>query len=197
MKRIENISTILIKQKKAWGEILTGIEQRNKYHIYDEHGQELYFAGENHVSIFWRFFMKALRPFEIQIIDEMGAVQLIIRRPFRWMFQECSIFSPDETLLANVKWEFAVLNRKYVITDHSGAEIFRLFGPLFKPWTFKIMKFDHQIGIIAKRWSGLFKEAFSDEDHFGLMLDEPASLKDKEILLGSVFLIDFVHFERK
>lgn len=197
MKRIEESKSILIKQKRAWGEVITGIEQRNRYFIYDDNGQEIYFAGEQNIKLFWRLMMKSMRPFEIVIVDETGVPQLIIRRPYRWFYHECSIFLPDETLLANVRWEFSFINRKYLIRDSSGGELFKLFGPLFKPWTFRILKFDHQVGLITKKWSGVVKEVFTDEDNFGILFDEPLSLKEKQILLGTVFLVDFVHYERR
>lgn len=197
MKKLENLNSILIKQKRAWGEILTGIEQKNKYHIFDDKDNDIYFAGETKIKLFWRLFLKGLRPFEIHIVDESNELQLVVSRPFRWFYHECSVFLPDGTLLGTTFWQFAILNRKYVIKDGQGNELFRLFGPLFRPWTFKIMKLDRQIGVISKKWSGLFREVFSDEDFFGLMLDEPASLQEKQILLGSVFLIDFINFERR
>ena len=76
-------------------------------------------------------------------------------------------------------------------------EIFRYFGPALKPWTFKIMNGEQEVGIITKKWSGLFKEAFSDADNFGIQFPPGLSVEQKALLLGSVFLIDFVHFENK
>lgn len=197
MSKIDNIQTFVIKQKRALGEIFTGIEQRNKYFIYDAMGNQLFFASEVNVKLFWRFFMKSMRPFEIHLLDESDQVQLIIRRPFKFIFQECSIFTPDDQLIGSIKWEFSIINRKYAILDNNGIEILRLFGPLFKPWTFFIKKMDMEVGKIVKKWSGLIKEAITDEDNFALELTDNLSLKEKQVLLGAIFLIDFVHFEKK
>ena len=81
--------------------------------------------------------------------------------------------------------------------DNSGQEIFKLFGPILHPWTFNILKDGNEIGKITKKWSGLGKEAFTDADNFGVTFPIDLPLEQKSILLGAVFLIDFVHFEDK
>jgi hypothetical protein len=50
-------------------------------------------------------------------------------------------------------------------------------------------------GKIAKRWSGLGKEMFTDADSFGITFPGDIDVQAKAVLLGAVFLIDFVHFE--
>lgn len=76
-------------------------------------------------------------------------------------------------------------------------EVFRLFGPALKPWTFEIRKDGTKVGVITKKWSGFLKEAFTDTDNFGVIFDAPLTKDNKALLLGAVFLIDFVHFENK
>ena len=68
-------------------------------------------------------------------------------------------------------------------------------GPLFHPWTFHIKKQGREVGKILKKWSGLGKEMFTDADTFALSLDPNLEANEKSLLLGAVFLIDFVHFE--
>jgi hypothetical protein len=51
-------------------------------------------------------------------------------------------------------------------------------------------------GKITKKWSGLGKEWFTKSDNFGIMFPAEMDLTLKQILLGAVFLIDFVYFER-
>lgn len=53
------------------------------------------------------------------------------------------------------------------------------------------------VGKITKKWSGLTLEAFTDADKSGVTF--PAELDPllEAVFLGAVFLIDFVHFEKK
>jgi hypothetical protein len=70
-----------------------------------------------------------------------------------------------------------------------------LEGPFFKPWTFNIIKNGMEQGKIVKKWSGAMKELFTNADNFGIKFPPDCDLNTKAILLGAVFLIDFVHFE--
>lgn len=79
--------------------------------------------------------------------------------------------------------------------DATGQECFQLLGPLLKPWTFLIRAGGREIGRITKKWTGLVKESLSDTDNFALSFPAELQLDHKGVLLGAVFLIDFVHFE--
>ncbi len=54
MESLASISSLIVNQKKEWGEILTGFETKNKYLISDETGRELYFAAEEAGSTLMR-----------------------------------------------------------------------------------------------------------------------------------------------
>jgi hypothetical protein len=97
-----------------------------------------------------------------------------------------------------------------VIRDALGVARFSLHGPMLRPWTFWIRPPDpadresgadpvawHGDGKIAKKWSGLLKESFTDADQFGVEFPEGLDVPSKALLLGAVFLVDFVHFENK
>ena len=72
-----------------------------------------------------------------------------------------------------------------------------LYGPLLRPWTFEIRAGARTVGRIVKKWGGIAKEAFTDADTFGITFPANCPSGTKAVLLGAVFLIDFVHFENK
>lgn len=53
----------------------------------------------------------------------------------------------------------------------------------------------HEVGKISKQWSGLGREAFTDADNFGVSFPLELDVKVKAVILGAVFLIDFMFFE--
>lgn len=195
MQRLGPEGSLIVSQKKEWGEILSGFETRNKYAILNNFGERLYFAVEEGGSTLVRMFLKALRPFEIVIMDEQKKPVLRIRRPFRFYFHEVEITDSRGRLLGTIKRRFSILRRLYSVIDLQGREIYCLFGPLLHPWTFQIMADETEYGKITKRWSGVMKEAFTDADNFGVELPSDWPVETKALLLGAVFLIDFVHFE--
>lgn len=197
MKKLEQLDSLVITQKKEWGEILTGFETKNKYLVRDNDGNALYYAAEVGGSLLLRIFLKALRPFTLAVLSENGDVILRVKRPFRFMFHEAEIVDSNENSLGSLKRRFSILRKEYSVFDSAGNEIYQLFGPLLKPWTFFIKNNGEEYGKITKKWSGLLKEAFTDADNFGVTFPAHWDVRLKALFLGAVFLIDFVHFENK
>lgn len=195
MDKLATLDTLVIQQRKEWGEILTGWETKNKYAVLDGAGDEVYFAAEAGRSLFSRVFLKALRPFTIHLLEAEGRPILQLDRPFRLYFHTLEVRSPDGRRLGTVERRFSFVRRVYSVYDDTGQECFQLLGPLLRPWTFLIRARGEEIGRIAKKWTGLLKESLSDTDNFAVNFPAELQPNHKGVLLGAVFLIDFVHFE--
>ena len=197
MEKLKSLNSLVVSQKKEWGEILSGFETKNKYVVSDETGKAMYYAAEEGGSILLRWFLKALRPFTLVVLTDSNQVLLRVKRPFRFFFHEADIVDYQDKSLGVLRKRFSLLRRKYSVLDSTGKEIFQLFGPILKPWTFIIKNNDVEYGKITKKWSGLLKEGFTDADNFGVVFPKEWDVKLKALFLGAVFLIDFVHFENK
>lgn len=197
MEQLSSIGALVVSQQKEWGEIVTGFETRNRYSVSDQSGRQLYMAAEEAGSSLVRMVLKASRPFKIAVLNEGGQVVLQVMRPFRWFFHRAEIVGSQGEPLGAIEKRFSVLRRTYSVFDSSGEEVFQLFGPILRPWTFQIKKDDVEYGKITKKWSGLLKEGFTDADNFGVIFPADWHVKMKALFLGAVFLIDFVHFENK
>jgi len=197
MERLDTARSLSVKQIKEWGEILTGFECLNKYVVHDQDGRELFYAGEIPKNLFLRLFLKSARPFEIDILRKDLSRFLRLSRPFRFYFHEVHVFDERDQLIGRIKRCFSLLRRIYTIYNASGHEIIQLFGPILHPWTFEIRTNEQIVGKITKEWSGLAKEVFTAADNFGVLFPRQWDLSYKSLMLGAVFLIDFVHFERR
>jgi uncharacterized protein YxjI len=195
MDRLATANGLVIRQKKEWGEILTGFEQRNKYVVSDPAAGDLYAALEEGGSTLARIFLRSIRPFRIQVVGLDRRPVLHLRRPFRWYFHELEVRDVQQRKLGTLRRRFSVVRRIYSVLDANGMEVYRLFGPLLHPWTFEIRQGEKVVGRIVKKWTGVAKEAFTDSDTFGLTFPAGCTLQSKAVLLGAVLLIDFVHFE--
>jgi uncharacterized protein YxjI len=196
MEELARVDSLAIHQIKEWGEILSGFETRNNYRVMDSSGEEVLLVGEERGSVLVRLFLKAARPFTLRAMAGQETV-LVFRRPFRFFFSYLDVLDGSGAQLGSVTREFAWLRREYTVRDASGRACFTLFGPLLRPWTFQIMRDGREVGMIQKQWSGAMKEAFSDADNFGVTFPPDADAATKSLLLGAVFLIDFVHFENR
>ena len=197
MDQLAVANTLVVSQKKEWGEIVTGFEARNRYVVLNELGNELYHAREEGGSLLARWFLKSLRPFTIVLSGPDGVPALHVERPFRFYFHKLDVRTPGGKVLGSVELNFSWLHRLFRVTDRQGHEICRLHGPLFRPWTFLIRQNDREVGKITKKWSGLLKEAFTDADNFAAVLPPGMNPDQKSVLLGAMFLIDFVYFENR
>ena len=195
MERLSSISSLVVRQQKEWGEILTGFETKNRYAVSDMSGRRLYLAAAEAGSMLLRWFLKALRPFTIAVLTEDGQVVLRVVRPFRFYFHRAEVVDSQGQSLGVIERRFSVLRRIYSVLNSSGEEVFQLFGPILHPWTFQIRNDGVEYGKITKKWSGLLKESFTDADNFGVMFPAEWDVKLKALFLGAVFLIDYVHFE--
>jgi uncharacterized protein YxjI len=200
LQNLAAASALMVKQQKEWGEILTGFETKNKYEVADHWGNPMFQAeeeGGSFATIMTRFLLTALRPFTMHIFSTDGKGLLLLKRPFRFYFHELEVCKANGAPLGTVKRRFSILRRRYSVLDRHGNEIYQLFGPILHPWTFQIKKGNEELGKITKKWSGLLKESVTDADNFGINFPKGIELGKKAILLGAVFLIDFVHFENK
>ncbi len=196
MDRLQQADTLRVQQKKEWGEILTGFETKNKYAVMDASGQPLYWAAEES-SFLVRMFLKTLRPFTIHILSSQGHPVLKLKRPFRLYFHEIQVEDSSGRRLGTITREFSILTRRFTVSDFRGTEIYRIFGPIFHPWTFRILHNNRELGTITKQWSGIGKELFTDADNFKVTFPPGIDVHQKSVLLGALFLIDILHFEAK
>lgn len=200
LEKLKEVGGLKISQKKEWGEILTGFETRNRYSVMDSWSNPVFEAEEQSGSLgalASRFFLTHLRPFTITLFSENGTALFTIERSFRFYFHRVTVSKANGALLGSVTRRFALFRRIYTVVDKAGREAFDLFGPILQPWTFLIKKQDEELGKIVKKWSGLGKEAFTAADNFGIQFPQSLDNDEKALLLGAVFLIDFVHFEKR
>lgn len=197
VERLSSVQELVVGQKKEWGEILTGFEGLNRYVVSDQSGTELFYAVEERRSVIARIFLKAYRPFAIDITDPSGDLLIRIERPFRFYFHQADILDASGRLLGSFERRFSVFKRLYSVVSANGKEVFDLVAPLLHPWTFKINQRGREVGMIQKKWGGLLKEGFTDADTFGVTVPQDWDVELKALALGGVFLIDFVHFENR
>jgi uncharacterized protein YxjI len=197
---LQRHSTLRVRQKKEWGEILTGFEGRNRYQVVGDDGQPVFYAGEVEGGlggVLLRLFLKNSRPFTMELKTPEGATVLRLRRPWRFWFSHLDVEDGEGRPLGSVQQRFAFFQRLYDVLGPSGELLATLRGPFFKPWTFNIEQNGQEVGRIQKRWSGLGREMFSDADNFGVTFEQVRDARLRSLVVAATFLIDFVHFENR
>jgi hypothetical protein len=67
MDQLASVDGLAVSQQREMVEIFTGFEGTNKYVVMGPDGRDLYMAVEKSGSLLARWFLKALRPFTIEL----------------------------------------------------------------------------------------------------------------------------------
>jgi hypothetical protein len=195
-------SKLSVRQRKRWLEILTSLDARNTYVVYDETGNPILNVeeqGSGFGSFMKRVFLQRLRPFTSHVEDlSTNRLLLTVRRPFRFFFHRIDVYDAGGQHVGALQRKWTWLRRKYIVEGPNGEEIATLFGPILKPWTFKVLVpgSETEVGLIQKKWSGLLKEMFTEADNFWVSYDNVSDAGLRSLLFAATILIDIVHFER-
>lgn len=195
------LSSVYIRQKRELAELI-GFETRNKYAIESEDGRAIGFAAEQQKGVLgflFRQFLGHWRPFEIHFFDSMRQLTLRTVHPFRFLFQRLEIFLADGTKVGAIQQRFAILSKRFDFEDSMGQVTMSVSSPVWRIWTFPIIKRGQTVGVIEKKWTGLLTEAFTDKDQFRIQFSEGQDLADEEklLILASGLFVDLKYFEAK
>lgn len=188
-----------VEQGVEWREIIRSPFQfqqefENHYDILDEQGGRVFHVQESSSGVA-RYFLGAMRPLTLDISNYQGLF-LELYKPLRLPFtNQMHVKDGRSQFLGMVQQRFSLFHRKFVLLGIDGREYYQILGPLWRPWTFHIMKNGTELGKIQKKWSGFGKELFTDADHFTLFFPKQADPLSKRLLLGAVFLVDLLYFE--
>ncbi len=191
---------LFIRQVKEWGEILIGLEGKNKYEVLDESGQRVGFIherGSGIVQYLKRIFLKRHRPLIVDVFNKDSQKVLELRRPFYWFFSDLSIhLAQSGKKVGSVDQRFSFFRKKYSLNDSYDKEFATIDSGFFNFFNFEINSIEgRKLGHIKKKWGNLLKEFFTDADTFGVDLSRELEINDKAIVFSTSIIVDLDHFE--
>lgn len=203
------VDQLLVKQHVEMLEAFTGWESKNKYRIFNSLGQDVFYAKEEN-DCCTRMCCGPGRPFEMDIVDNLGREVIHLVRPLRCQgccfpccLQELEIQSPVGHPVAYLEQQWTFCTPKFLVKDERGEAVLAIEGPTCvceccSDIDFSITSLvnNSEIGKITKQWSGFGREMFTDSDNFGVNFPIDLDVKIKAALLGATFLIDFMYFEK-
>lgn len=195
---LASVPSLVVHQRKEMLEVFTDFETRNRYEVLSPTGQTALYAAETGggaMEFLSRSFLKNRRPFTMQLALPHGGIAYTLRRPWTWFFSELHVSDGNGQPIGMIDQRFAFFSRRFVILGPSREVLGEIHGPLFRPWTFRILRGGQEVGKITKKWSGLLQEAFTDADTFGLELGPAMDPQLRTMALAATFLIDFLYFE--
>ncbi|XP_038115325.1 phospholipid scramblase 2 isoform X2 [Culex quinquefasciatus] len=209
LEYLTSIDQLLVHQKVELLEAFTGFETANKYTVKNTLGQKVYWAVED-TDCCTRNCCGPARPFDMKVLDFYQNEVLHFNRPLRCQsccfpccLQELEVSAPPGNVIGMVEQNWSIFTPQFSIKDTSGNTVLRIEGPfctfsICGDVEFKVVTNDgNQVGKISKQWSGIAREMFTDADHFGINFPMDLDVRVKATLLGALFLIDYMFFEKK
>lgn len=173
----------------------------NEYKIYDQDATQIGMIKQKvsggHKAL--RLLInKAMMPFHMEIQDQTGEVQTVIKRGWTFFMSKIQVLDGSGNEIGRINQKFKFLKPEFRIFDTTGAQIATINGD-WKGWNFKITNMSgEQIGTISKKWAGVAKELFTSADKYNVSID-PAYPEDnnKALILSTAITIDMVLKEAK
>lgn len=192
---------LLVKQVHELAELI-GFESRNKYEVQDPEGRAIAYAAEQSSGLggtIARQFLGHWRRFDITLFDYHSRRPFLhAHHPFRWFFQRLEVRTEDGRYLGALQQRFAFFSKSFDVQDAHGRVVLKVSSPFWRIWTFKFTHQGQQRAMIAKKWSGLLAEAFTDKDNFLVDYQDPQLDNDtRMLLLAAALFIDLQYFEKK
>lgn len=208
LEYLASIDQLLVKQKVEGLEAFTGYETNNKYEILNTLGQRIFYAAED-TCCCTRNCCGHHRPWDIKILNNQSKEVMHLSRGLRCntcfcpcCLQKVTVEAPPGQVIGYVSQAWSMCKPRYKIQNANEETVLRIKGPCCT-WNmcgdieFDVSTADETsfVGRVTKQWSGLAKEAFTDADNYGISFPLDLDVKTKAVLVGAVFLIDFMYFE--
>lgn len=185
---------------RAWYEILLNWEQRNEYSV--SNGTRLVASvveqATGLANAIARVMLGSHRPFEIAVLEPgRNEPMLEFHRKFFFLFSDLEVQTPAGRVLGRVQRRFGLAYKLYDLHDEEGV-FARIAGPMWRPWTFRIVDADNQqVALITKKWSGLLREMNTDADNFLVDFGDAIdwTLPQRAVIFAAAMSIDFDFFE--
>lgn len=204
------LDQIFVEQKVQVHGVIPASEGQNSYFVKNSKGEKIYYA-EEHSDALGRTICGHRRMFDMTITDKDGNVVLNLFHPLAcdycccpcWL-QRIEVATASGTLLGKVIQKWSLWVPKFVVTKKKKV-IFLIKGQYCTcscccgsiDVQFKIINpYDKsKIGCISKYVSGIVTDISSDADDFGISFPMETDIKMKAVLLGAIFLLDYMYFE--
>jgi hypothetical protein len=108
----------------------------------------------------------------------------------------------EERVLGTIYESCSVGGAEFRVEDANGNLVYGISGPCCPcdgpccEIAFPIMQGEQEVGVLTKEKGSFMSQMFTDADSFNLQFPQGCTTEAKALLLGAVFLIDFMFFEQ-
>ncbi|XP_070380837.1 phospholipid scramblase 3-like [Dermacentor albipictus] len=210
LEYLAQIDHLLVHQAIQLMEMMTSWEMQNKYVVKNTMGQFVFMAIEES-GCCQRLCCGNIRSFQMTLLDYRNVQVLRLFRPLRCdcsclcccCLQVMDVRDASMTMMGSVRMECTIIFPNFSVLDSQANVVLLIKGPCCttsiccEDVVFDILARDGftKLGAISKTYTGFIREASTDTDNFTVTFPLDLDVKIKAVLLGAVFLIDYIYFE--
>lgn len=198
---LEGLSEVRLSQRRELGEVVFGLETRNKYEVQDGDGRSIGFAaeqGKGFLGFLLRSWLGHWRVFDILLFDLQRQVVARAHHPFRFFFQRLEVYDATGALVGALQQRWAFFTKRFDVEDANGNVLLEMRSGFFRIWAFPFFRGGLEVAKVEKRWGGAVRELFTDADTFRVAFGQAGlSAKERLLLVAAGLFIDLQYFERQ
>lgn len=200
---LDRISKLEMKERVNVAEMVIGVELGNNFKLVANDGE---FQGEakEKSNVMMNYLLPLKRPFTQKFFLNNQKI-FSVKREYAFFGEKVKVKSNKSTV---AEVDFGVLAsfflmRNFTVKDPNTHEIVltaKGFAPICclcgkHPWTYKVYdQSGEQVATIAKNFSGVLKELFTDADNFTVEFLKPIPAAYKAALLAIVLLVNIRYY---
>ncbi|GMR50162.1 hypothetical protein PMAYCL1PPCAC_20357, partial [Pristionchus mayeri] len=194
-----------VRQRTDMIEMFTGIDTPNKYAIYNDQGQFMYYAQEqqNFGGFLAAQYLGDNRGFYFTVTDGLGRQAFSVSRSSKlWTDCEMIVEAPPGIPAGFVSYNSSLCSRGVLTIWDAGRN-----PVLSVPFPsecdcggdrgYMVMTGSDIVGSIVRKYPGFMKQAFTNCDNFALDFPVDLDVRIKCTLLACAIMIDFIDYEDK
>ena len=192
MDELKGLDSLVVREKREYTSVPATWKVRPSCCLVDVSGEELYYlVPEKGISL-GLDVLKASRTFTIYLVNPKGEEVLFFVKKFSLFDNKMEVYDGNENLLGSIHKHLGHSKNNFQILDAANRPLYEIEGPAEAPEVFHIHKNGVVVGKVSQKWAGIVEKGTFKNNHFGIVFPLGAEVEEKCILVGALFLIDFL-----
>jgi|GEM_PF-1225892 len=198
MEMLKELDSLAIREKKEYTSLPSTAEWKPIFCLTGIMDEEVFYVAPFKKSVPAIETLSAGKSYTLHVLDKKGKQVLYYQKKIGFFRDEMEVSGESENFLGLVK-KIKIKTKakqpvmyRYQILNAAGQEMYEVREHLNDPEIFHIYKANEVTGKISKRPTSTVEEGIMKHDHFGIVFPFNADVAGKAVLIGALFLIDFL-----
>lgn len=191
--KLKDFDSLTVREKKTYASIPSNWKLKPEFCLVDSSENEVFYIVSEKGAVMGFDFLKTSKSLTLYMMDVKGDETLYFEKRFGFFSNKMNVYNASEELLGSIQKNPKSIKNVFNVCDHADQLLYQIEGPAVDPENFDIVQNDAVVGKLSKRWEKVTEEGVSKQDHFGIVFPLNGEPNEKSLLLGALFLVDFLY----